>query len=113
MDPIREAAEGDVLLAISVAPYTRATIEIVHYAQKQGIPIVAVTDSEVSPVARAATASILIETDGPSFFHSMTSAFVVAEILAALIAGRGGDESLRALRRTEDQLTSLNIHWLT
>lgn len=110
-DPIRTANKDDVFFAVSVAPYSRATVEAVHYAHAQRIPIVAVTDSPVSPLAQVAKSTILIPTDSLSFFHTMTPCFVVSEILAALIAGRGGDQSLKALRHTEAQLAAFNIHW--
>jgi DNA-binding MurR/RpiR family transcriptional regulator len=110
-DPIRNATAQDALFAVSVAPYTRATVDAVQYAHAQNVPIVAVTDSAVSPLAQVAQSTVLVSTDSPSFFHSMTPAFVVGEILAALVAGRGGEASLEALRRTEDQLTAFNIHW--
>jgi DNA-binding MurR/RpiR family transcriptional regulator len=111
IDSIRAATPDDVLFAVSVAPYSRATVEAVHYAHAQGIPVVAVTDSLVSPLAQVAKSTILIPTDSLSFFHTMTPCFVVSEILAALIAGRGGDRSLEALKRTEDHLAAFNIHW--
>jgi hypothetical protein len=34
----------------------------------------------------------------------------VAEILAALVAGRGGQKALEALRRTEAQLAAFGVH---
>jgi DNA-binding MurR/RpiR family transcriptional regulator len=110
-DPIRAATSRDVLFAVSVAPYTRATIDMAQYAHSQGIPIVAITDSAVAPLAQVARIAVLVSTDSPSFFHAMTPAFAVGEILAALVAGRGGEGSLEALRRTEEQLTAFNIHW--
>ncbi|WP_230530017.1 MurR/RpiR family transcriptional regulator [Microvirga roseola] len=110
-DPIRNATPHDVLFAVSIAPYTRATVEAVQYAKSRNVPVVTVTDSAASPLAQAAQSAILVSTDSPSFFHSMTPAFMVGEILAALVAGRGGEASLNALRRTEDQLTAFNIHW--
>ncbi|MCB5175111.1 MurR/RpiR family transcriptional regulator [Microvirga lenta] len=110
-DPIRMATDKDALFAVSVAPYTRATIDMARYARTQGIPIVAITDSAVSPLAQVARIAVLVSTEGPSFFHAITPAFVVGEILAALVAGQGGEASLQALRRTEDQLTAFNIHW--
>ena len=110
-DPIRSATAKDVLFAVSIAPYTRATIETAEYAHAQGIPIVAITDSAVSPLALMARASILIGTDGPSFFHSITSATAAGEILVALVAGRGGEASTKALTKSEKQLAAFNIHW--
>jgi DNA-binding MurR/RpiR family transcriptional regulator len=110
-DPIRAATRKDALFAVSIEPYTRATIEIAQYAHSKAIPIVAITDSAVSPLARVAKSVVLVSTEGPSFIHAMTPAFAAGEILAALVAGRGGEKSLEALRRAEEQLTAFNIHW--
>jgi DNA-binding MurR/RpiR family transcriptional regulator len=110
-DPIRAAGPKDVLFAVSIAPYTRATIETARYAHARGVPIVAVTDSEVSPLAALAAETIFVATDCPSFFHTMVPAFVTGEILAALVAGRSGAKALDALKRTEQQLTAFNVHW--
>jgi DNA-binding MurR/RpiR family transcriptional regulator len=109
-DPIRAATAKDVLLVASVLPYTRATVELTRYVASRGVPIVAITDSEVSPIAQVARHVILVTTESPSFFHTMTPAFVIAEILAALVAGRGGEDATAALRRTEDQLAAFDVH---
>lgn len=110
-DPIRAAGPKDVLFAVSIAPYTRATIEAARYAHARGVPIVAVTDSEVSPLAQLAADTIFVSTECPSFFHTMAPAFAAGEILAALVAGRSGTRALDALQRTEQQLTAFNVHW--
>jgi DNA-binding MurR/RpiR family transcriptional regulator len=109
-DPIRTATTKDVLLVASVLPYTRATVDLTRYAASRRLPIVAITDSVVSPIAQVARHAILIATESPSFFHTMAPAFVVAEILAALVAGRDGEDATAALRRTEDQLAAFNVH---
>jgi len=106
----RDAGPQDVLLAASVEPYARATIDSARYAAGQGVPVVALTDSEVSPLAQIAVAAILVATDSPSFFHTMTPLLAVAEILAALVAGRGGNKALAALEHTEAQLSAFGVH---
>jgi DNA-binding MurR/RpiR family transcriptional regulator len=110
-DAIRAAGRSDCLLAVSIEPYTRATVETAAYAASQKVPIVALTDNRLSPLAPLADELVLIPTDSPSFFHALTPAFLVTEIIAALIAGRGGQASLKALRRTEAQLSAFDTHW--
>jgi len=110
LDALRDAGRGDVVLAASVEPYARATIEAARYAAGEGVPVVALTDSEVSPLAQLASATILVATDSPSFFHSMTPLLAVTEILAALVAGRSGQRALAALGRTEAQLAAFGVH---
>jgi DNA-binding MurR/RpiR family transcriptional regulator len=109
-DAIASAAAGDVLVAVSVAPYARATIELARYGAERGLTLVAVTDSEVSPIAAMAAHRILVGTESPSFFHAITPAFVVAEVLAALVAGRGGEEALARLGATDRHLAALQTH---
>jgi DNA-binding MurR/RpiR family transcriptional regulator len=110
LDAIRDAGTADALLVASVEPYARATIEGARYAADRGVPVVALTDSEVSPLAQIAANTILVATGSPSFFHTMTPLLAVAEILAALVAGRGGANALAALEHTEAQLAAFGVH---
>ena len=110
LDAIRDAGTADALLVASVEPYARATIEGARYAADRGVPVVALTDSQVSPLAQIAANTILVATGSPSFFHTMTPLLAVAEILAALVAGRGGAKALAALEHTEAQLSAFGVH---
>lgn len=112
LDAIRDAGTGDVLLAASVEPYARATIDGARYAAGRDVPVVALTDSEVSPLAQVAACTVLVSTESPSFFHTMTPLLAVAEILAALVAGRGGAKAMAALEHTEAQLSAFGVHLL-
>jgi DNA-binding MurR/RpiR family transcriptional regulator len=109
-DALARASSRDVLLVASVLPYTRLTVELAEYAVEQGMAVVAITDSEVAPLAQIAQHAVIVATDSPSFFHAMSPAFVVAEILGAIIAGRGGDDALATLRHTDEHLAALNTH---
>ena len=111
-DAIRLATEEDVLFVVGVAPYTRLTVDLARRAAASDVRVIALTDSVVSPLAGLAGLSILVQTESPSFFHTMAPAFFAGEVLAALIAGKGGEQSLAAIRRTEDQLSLLDIHLL-
>ncbi len=109
-DALRHATAKDVVLTVSIAPYTRQTIDLATYAAGRGIPILAITDSAVAPLASIAKCSVVVSTDSPSFFHSMTPAFLVVEILAALVAGREGAAALRSLQRSDRHFAALDIH---
>ncbi len=110
-DRLRDITPEDVLLAASVAPYTRHAVEIAEYVRARAVPVIAITDSEVSPLAALADASVLVGTASPSFLHTMAPAFAAAEILAALVAGRGGADALATLAATDRHLASLDTHW--
>ncbi|MBZ9706290.1 MurR/RpiR family transcriptional regulator [Mesorhizobium sp. B2-1-8] len=109
-DAIGRATNDDVLLVASVLPYTRQTVEVAEYAAGRGVCVVAITDSEVAPLAQIAAEVILVPTQTPSFLHTMAPAFAVAEILAAVVAGHGGEQALAEIRRTDEHHAALNVH---
>lgn len=112
-DALHAIARGDVLLAVSVNPYLTEVIEAARFVRSAHARVVAITDSELSPLAEVADHAILIGTETPSFFHTMAPAFAVAECLAALIAARRGAETLAALAERERQLASNKITFIT
>ncbi|HWZ07927.1 MAG TPA: MurR/RpiR family transcriptional regulator [Bradyrhizobium sp.] len=109
-DALARATNRDILLVTSVMPYTRLTVELAEYAVRRGIAVVAITDSEVAPLAQIAQDVIVVPTESPSFFHAMSPAFAVAEVLGAVIAGRGGEDALASLRHSDGHLAALNTH---
>jgi DNA-binding MurR/RpiR family transcriptional regulator len=112
-DTLRTIGPADVLLAISVKPYTRQTLQAVRYAGKRGAQVIAVTDSEVSPLVSLAKQTLIIRTETPSFFHTMAPAFAAIECLTALVAARRGTQTLKSLAASEEQLEAFDTYVLT
>jgi len=110
VDALGSATPDDVLVAVSVLPYTRQTVEITDYARSCDLPVIAITDSLVAPIAQHAAVAVIVPTESPSFLHTMSPAFIVAEILGALVAGRNGDAAREALARVDRQSTALDTH---
>ncbi len=107
IDALRSAGAGDVMFAVSVAPYTRATVEAVAHATARRVRVIALTDSPLSPLAARARAVLTVPTTTPSFFHSMSAAFAIAEALAALVVAERGPQAVEATQRTDQELRSL------
>lgn len=109
-DMLRGIDKNDVLLAISVRRYVRQTIDAAKYAKGRRARIVAITDSELSPLTALADEIILVRTETPSFFHTMSPAFAAVECLAALVAARRGPAALAALEASEGQLAAFGTY---
>lgn len=111
LDALQDAGQGDVLLAISMPPYERMTIEVAQQSARQGIAVIAITDSNVSPLARIAQEAIIVTANSQSFFRSMAPAFAAVEILAALTAARSEVNAADRLKQSEEQLAAFGIYW--
>ena len=111
IDALVDARKSDALLAISVKPYTRRTIEAAQQAQARGLKLVAITDSAVSPLAAIARHAIVVDTASPSYFEAKSAALAAAEILALLVTIRGGAQSLAAVKKHERHLAAADAYW--
>jgi DNA-binding MurR/RpiR family transcriptional regulator len=107
IDALRGANSADIMFAVSVAPYTRATVEAVAHGAERRVGVIALTDSPLSPLALRARAVLTVPTATPSFFHTMSAAFAVAETLAALVVAERGPQAIRATERADQDLRSL------
>jgi DNA-binding MurR/RpiR family transcriptional regulator len=112
-DNLRMIGPDDVLLVVSVDPYVPSAIEAARFAKSCGARVVSITDSDLSPVADVSDHAVIVGIETPSFFHTMSPAFAVAECLAALIATRRGKQALSALAERERQLASQKIMFVT
>jgi len=110
LDALRDVSERDVLVGLTIAPYTRQTVEAVIFAAERGVRVIAITDSRAAPIARAASATVVIPTETPSFLQTMTPAFLIMECLAALVAARRGDRAVDAITEAEDVLHRLGSY---
>ena len=82
------ATSGDVLLAISFAPYTPATVELAAAAAAQKVPVITITDSPLSPLSPSATIQFeIIEADHAGF-RSLAATLSLAIALAVAAGAR-------------------------
>jgi DNA-binding MurR/RpiR family transcriptional regulator len=108
VDVLRTTSRGDVMLAVTVSPYNRQTVDVARYARERRMRIVAVTDSEMSPLAALADVTLIVRTETPSFFHTMAPAFAAVECLAALVAARRGAQAVASIAASEKQLAAFD-----
>ncbi len=111
LDTLRDIGPGDALLALTISPYTRVTVEAVAFARERGASIIAITDSPVSPIARQATATIIVPTSTPSFLQTVAPALIVVESIAALVAARRGKRAVSAIAAAEAHLERFGSYY--
>lgn len=85
---LRGLRSNDVMVAISFAPYAEETESIVRQAHERGAHIIAITDSSLSPLARLARASLLVNETSVFGFRALTNTMTVAQSLFMALAYR-------------------------
>lgn len=85
---------GDVMLAISFPRYSKVTINTAKFAKDRGATIVAITDTELSPLGQMSCVSVLAPSEMISFVDSMVAPLsIVNALLVALGFKMGKDAS--------------------
>jgi DNA-binding MurR/RpiR family transcriptional regulator len=91
----------DVLVAIDVRRYDVAVLDGTSLVADRGVPLIAITDSALSPLATRATATFTIAGEGAGPFDSQTGAMAVANALVTAVAQRLRATATRRLDRVE------------
>ena len=77
----RAAGPGDLLIAVSFQPYADETIQVVEAAAERGCPVVAISDSLVSPVAKPAAQVLQVRESEIRNFRSLAASICLAQAL--------------------------------
>lgn len=110
-DQVLALAPGDLLVVVSQAPYTRQIVEATEQARARSVHVLALTDGNLSPLARLAQQCLFFDTASPGFFHSMIGAQALAEALIACVAEQGGALVVQRLAQRQSGLQAAHAYW--
>jgi DNA-binding MurR/RpiR family transcriptional regulator len=85
---MRSVRKGDVMIAISFAPYAEETGAAAQAALRLGARLIAITDSRMSPLARGAHAALIVRDNSTFGFRALTSTMGLAQGLFIALAYR-------------------------
>jgi len=85
---IRSVRKGDVLIAISFAPYASETLEVARVAARRGATLLAITDSRMGDLARLAHVVLRVQEHATFGFRGLSSTMGLAQSLFIALAYR-------------------------
>lgn len=80
--------DADVLLAISFKPYSPDTVEACRYAVSRDVPLIAITDTALSPLVPLATVALQVEDAQVKGFRSLTATMCLAVTMVVALGRR-------------------------
>jgi DNA-binding MurR/RpiR family transcriptional regulator len=84
----RTIEPGDLLVAVSFRFYATEVVNIVEEAGKRGVPIIAISDSTLSPVARYSRILFPVPEHDYTFSRSLAAPMCLAQALVIAVAAR-------------------------
>lgn len=98
---LADADTGDLVVALDLPRYDRWLLDAVAAATTSGARIVAVTDSQLSPLAAGADVVFVVGAGQTGPFDSQVASLAVVECLAAGVARHRRDPATERLSRIE------------
>jgi len=87
-EQIEGLSKGDVLIAISMAPYGSETRYCTDLAIAHEATVLAITDSSLSPISRVAAVTLTVHETEAYFFRALASTMCLAQSLFIALAYR-------------------------
>ena len=84
----RALRKTDVLIAVSFRFYAKEVVNVVEEAGRQGIPIIAISDSTLSPLAKSAQVLFAVPEHEYTFSRSLAAPMCLAQALTVALASR-------------------------
>ncbi len=83
---MRSVRQDDVMIAISFSPYAEETVSVAKLAVERGAKLIAMTDSQMSPLAKLAKTTLIVQDNSTFGFRSLTSTMSMAQSLFIALA---------------------------
>ncbi len=106
---IRMSSE-DVFIAISFPRYSQNTLKATEFAKETGAEIIAMTDSESSPLCPLADKLLLAKSDMASFADSLVAPLSVANALIVALGIKKQAELESKFARLEEMWSELEVY---
>jgi DNA-binding MurR/RpiR family transcriptional regulator len=102
--------KGDVMIAISFPRYSKKVVNTVAFAKNSGAGVIALTDSEASPIAAHADQALYARSDMASFADSLVAPLSVINALVVAVSRKRQDELTVRLHQLEKIWEEYNVY---
>ncbi len=100
-EQVLRVGPGDVLFGISFPRYSKRTLSAMKYARDRGARVIALTDSQLSTLARVADHVLLARSDMASFVDSLVAPLSVINALIVAVGMSRRDEIEQTFNKLE------------
>lgn len=105
-EQVMKVHEGDVFIGMSFPRYSKRTVKAMQYAKSRGATVIAITDSETSPLTASADVALLAKSDMASFVDSLVAPLSLVNALIVAVSNQRREqleENLSVLEQIWDE----------
>ncbi|SCZ01371.1 transcriptional regulator, RpiR family [Alkaliphilus peptidifermentans DSM 18978] len=103
-------SKDDLVICISYPRYSNRTIEVVNHAREEGVPIIGITDSLLSPIANISDYCLTAKSNMVSFVDSLVAPLSLINALIIAVGMREKEEIREYFNKLENIWYKYNIY---
>jgi DNA-binding MurR/RpiR family transcriptional regulator len=111
IDDLNEATPGDVLIAITITPYSRETIQACEFARDKGLKLLLISDSEVVSPELDPEHTLVASVLSSHHFACFSGMTALIETLIAMLMHRGESAARERIDSYEKLRHENNAYW--
>ena len=100
-EQVLHVGEGDVVIGVCFPRYSSRTVKALQYAGDRGATVIAITDSEASPIASRAHITLTAKSDMVSFVDSLVASMSVVNALIVAVGQKRNQGVAQTFERLE------------
>ncbi|WP_026477906.1 MurR/RpiR family transcriptional regulator [Alkaliphilus transvaalensis] len=101
---------NDLVIGISFPRYSNRTIEVLTYAKEEGVPIISITDSLLSPISGLSDYCLTAKSNMVSFVDSLVAPLSLINALIVAVGMREKEEIRKYFNKLENIWYKYNIY---
>lgn len=98
----------DLVIAFSLPPYSKETIDAAVYARKERAHILAITNSASAPIIQHSDVYLIAKTESRAFSNSLSPIIMLINTLSCEVAAKDRRRAQRSFRKMIDLRTAKN-----
>lgn len=109
-EQIMKIDKDDVVIGISFPRYSARTMKAIQYAKNQNAKVVAITDSETSPLTQYANHTLIARSDIASFVDSLVAPLSVINALIVALGMKKKENVYESFNKLEQIWDEYNVY---
>lgn len=100
-EQILRVGKDDVVIGVSFPRYSSRTVKAMDYARDRGATVIAITDSEASPIASKSHITLTAKSDMASFVDSLVAPLSLVNALIVAVSQKRDQDVAQTFRQLE------------
>jgi DNA-binding MurR/RpiR family transcriptional regulator len=101
-------SKDDIIISFSFPPYSKETIDAARFASEKNIKVIAITNTEASPITFYSSTNLIVKSENMLFTNSFAAISVIINAIATACALKNKSKAKKILKESMEVIENQN-----